>query len=705
VVQDLRYTYDPVGNLTRIEDAALEPTVRAGTACDYVYDALYRLVAASGREHSGQTGFALDPRDSSRRDYPFTGERVHPNDLQGLRDYVERFRYDRAGNPMQLAHHAGGDVDQPGQVLWRRRHQYALDSNRLLATSVPGDPDDLPDYVAAGGYSARYGYDAHGNIAGMAHLPLMRWDFNDRLRASAQQVVRDGTPETTYYVYDAGGGRVRKVTETQGGARKNQRLYLGGYELYREYGVGGEVTLERETLHVLDGKQRVAIVETATTPSASPASPVSPASRYQLSNHLGSAAVELDQAGALISYEDYHSYGTTAFQAGRSAAEVSLKRYRYTGKERDDETGLAYHKARYYAPWLGRWVGADPLGIGAGTNVYSYASGNPLVYSDASGMSIEQNVLNNLKDAFKQKGIFYAEEVQFYVLDPAGKYKINQATGKPLEGRADLVWQDPETGRIKFLEGKGGVDSSKTPNQIEYIPEFEKGGGWEIKGSKGGNLGLSEGVKGSAKDGGFNLVHSGNLKEFITTTLAKFKNTEGAFRFVTVNAKGERSVRFFNSAEDLARFQASRGVGTPGKLDVQANSPTQPPPAQTKPAVEPEPHAGAPSAPSTGAAKVPGSVRFAGAVGGVFHVLNLYIAYKELEALAKGQDLTPKGYSDYGLGGRVIWDFKKLPEGFSSDAISPDYGTGHYEKRNGDVYKDGKLLHIMQGGHLVSGGA
>jgi RHS repeat-associated protein len=432
---------------------------------------------------------------------------------------------------------------------------------------------------------------------------------------------------------------------------------------------------------------------------------VSPASRYQLSNHLGSAAVELDQAGALISYEDYHSYGTTAFQAGRSAAEVSLKRYRYTGKERDDETGLAYHKARYYAPWLGRWVSADPLGIGAGTNVYSYASGNPLVYSDASGMSIEQNVLNNLKDAFKQKGIFYAEEVQFYVLDPAGKYKINQATGKPLEGRADLVWQDPETGRIKFLEGKGGVDSSKTPNQIEYIPEFEKGGGWEIKGSKGGNLGLSEGVKGSAKDGGFNLVHSGNLKEFITTTLAKFKNTEGAFRFVTVNAKGERSVRFFNSAEDLARFQASRGVGTPGKLDVQANSPTQPPPAQTKPAVEPEPHAGAPSAPSTGAAKVPGSVRFAGAVGGVFHVLNLYIAYKELEALAKGQDLTPKGYSDYGLGGRVIWDFKKLPEGFSSDAISPDYGTGHYEKRNGDVYKDGKLLHIMQGGHLVSGGA
>ena len=41
----------------------------------------------------------------------------------------------------------------------------------------------------------------------------MQWDFKDQLQATARQVVNDGTPETTYYVYDAAGQRVRKVTE------------------------------------------------------------------------------------------------------------------------------------------------------------------------------------------------------------------------------------------------------------------------------------------------------------------------------------------------------------------------------------------------------------------------------------------------------------------------------------------------------------
>ncbi|MEV5010074.1 SpvB/TcaC N-terminal domain-containing protein [Streptomyces sp. NPDC055692] len=377
-VQDLHYTYDPVGNITRIEDAALRTTVQAGAACDYNYDALYRLVAASGREHSGQTDLALSPNDTSRRDHPFVGARIHPNDLQGLRDYVERYRYDAVGNIMQLTHHAGNDVDQPGQTLWQRRHQYAFDSNRLLATSLPGDPGNLPDYAAAGGYAAQYSHDAHGNIANMPHLPLMHWDHRDQLCASAQQVVSNGTPETTYYVYDSTGQRARKVTETQGGARKSERQYLDGYETYREY-AGGNAALERETLHVLDDRQRIAIVETATTPVRVPRI------RYQVGNQVGSACVELDQAGGLISYEDYHPYGTTAFQAGRSAAEVGLKRYRYTGKERDDETGFTYHGARYYAPWLGRWASADPSGLADTVNVYAFTRGRPTGLVDPDG--------------------------------------------------------------------------------------------------------------------------------------------------------------------------------------------------------------------------------------------------------------------------------------------------------------------------------
>ncbi|MCK9220591.1 MAG: hypothetical protein M0P47_11150 [Bacteroidales bacterium] len=78
--------------------------------------------------------------------------------------------------------------------------------------------------------------------------------------------------------------------------------------------------------------------------------------RYQYDNHLGSACLELDTSANVISYEEYHPFGTTSYRSGRSVAEVSLKRYKYVGKERDEETGLYYFGARYYATWVGRFV-------------------------------------------------------------------------------------------------------------------------------------------------------------------------------------------------------------------------------------------------------------------------------------------------------------------------------------------------------------
>ena len=56
-------------------------------------------------------------------------------------------------------------------------------------------------------------------------------------------------------------------------------------------------------------------------------------------------------------------YGTTAYRSAKPGFDLSLKRYRFSGKERDDETGLYYFGARYYAPWLGRWTSTDPAGF------------------------------------------------------------------------------------------------------------------------------------------------------------------------------------------------------------------------------------------------------------------------------------------------------------------------------------------------------
>jgi RHS repeat-associated protein len=377
IVQDLRYTYDPAGNLTRIEDAALR-TVFFGNqqvqpACDYIYDAVYRLIEATGREHIGQTANDFNPQN--RRDYDFVGMAdfiAHPNDLQAMRRYTERYEYDEVGNFQFIRHIANGGS-------WTRGYEYdensliesAKQSNRLTRTTLGNGFNHIETY----GYADAQGNDAHGGMTSINGMK-MEWDFKDQLRQ-----VDLGGGGKAFYVYDAIGRRVRKVIETQSGAPGEERLYLGGFEIYRKFGGNA---LVRETLHVMDDRQRIALVETKTLDDGNPINAPLPLQRYQLGNHLGSASLELDNNAALISYEEYHPYGTTACQAMNSASEASLKRYRYTGKERDEETGLYYHGARYYAPWLARWTAADTV-LADGLNLYRYTRGNPVALKDPSG--------------------------------------------------------------------------------------------------------------------------------------------------------------------------------------------------------------------------------------------------------------------------------------------------------------------------------
>ena len=374
VVQDLSYTYDPAGNITHIQDDADIQNVvffrnqRVEPSTDYTYDAIYRLINATGREHIGQ--FAQPQttwNDELRVNLP------HPGDGQAMGTYTEQYVYDAVGNFEQLIHHASNGG-------WTRAYAYteaslievAKKSNRLTSTTI-------------GATTEPYTYDAHGNMTSMPHLTLMQWDFKDQLSATARQAVNTGVPETTHYIYDGAGQRVRKVTERQNGSRKAERIYLGGLEIYHEFNSNDTgIALEHETLHIMDDKQRIALVETRTFDTAGNDPAPLRLIRYQLGNHLGSASLELDDQARIASYEEYASYGSTSYQAVRSQTETA-KRYRYTGKERDEENGLYFHGARYYAPWLGRWMSADPAGMVDGVNLYTYAIANPLNLYDPDG--------------------------------------------------------------------------------------------------------------------------------------------------------------------------------------------------------------------------------------------------------------------------------------------------------------------------------
>lgn len=402
-VQDLRQIYDPQGNVTASRDDAQQRIFFRNRVVDpggsYVYDALYRLVRAGGREHLGQVdGGPARSVPPGLRDAG--SAQLHPNDGPAMARYVEHYSYDRVGN-LTRVRHVGADPSVPG---WTRDYRY--DEPSLL------EPDRAANRLSAvvlgqrGETRGQFAHDAHGNMTLMPGLHVLRWDPEDRLHVSAREDLSPGQ-EATWAGYDQTGTRIRKVVDRgrDDGSRVvlRERTYLGAFERYREYDANGAVELERTTLHVLDEDRAAALVETRCRGTDRGSARLV---RHQLTDHLGSSVVELDQEARLISYEEYHPYGSTAYEAVTSTAETP-KRYRYTGRERDPETGLSYHGARYYAPWLGRWTSTDPAGVADSMSPYVYVGGNPLRLVDPGGREGEEprHRQLNLAETLKQEVI------------------------------------------------------------------------------------------------------------------------------------------------------------------------------------------------------------------------------------------------------------------------------------------------------------
>lgn len=385
-LQNFHYTYDPVGNITNVDDSAQQTVYfrnrRVEPSSEYTYDAVYRLIAATGREHLG-LGSNGQPNAPTAPDAwnSFQTRLVHLGDGNALGNYNESYLYDAVDNILAMKH-GSSDLSKPG---WTRTYAYN-ETSQL----EPGKKSNRLSSTTVGSSMEKYSYDESAGVHGMMNLPhlsSMEWDYRDQLQSTTRQLVNNGTPETTYYVYDASGQRTRKVTERfaadgQTPTRLKERMYLGIFEIYREYaGDGNTITLERETLNVMDGNNRAAMVETRTQGEDGSLEILS---RYQFNNFLGTALLELDDQAQIISYEEYYPFGSTSYQAVRSQIETP-KRYRYTGKERDEENGLYYHGARYYACWLGRWISCDPKGIDDGNNLYRYVRNNPICHSDPTG--------------------------------------------------------------------------------------------------------------------------------------------------------------------------------------------------------------------------------------------------------------------------------------------------------------------------------
>jgi RHS repeat-associated protein len=368
LLQDFSYDYDLIGNITHIHDRTPESGIpNRINALDrlFRYDALYRLKFASGRECDRPAEMPFDPIPRC-------------NDLTKTRRYEESYRYDRLGNIEELNHAILNG--QPRTNGFVRQFKHRPGTNQLTTMKFGRTTFD-------------YKYDENGNMTDETTSRHFEWDHSDRMKVFRNQtLVADAenanhlAEPTVYahYLYNSAGMRVKKFVRMKGGSVEVTEYVDGLFEFQRASGV------ENNTVHIMDGATRIATVRVG------PPFPddKTPAVKYHIGDHLGSSSVVLNRDGGLINREEYTPYGETSFGS------FARKRYRYTGKERDEESGLNYHRARHYLPWLARWANTDPKSSGnPAWSPFCYTFANPLVFTDETGQQPDEaNLVGKIQD-------------------------------------------------------------------------------------------------------------------------------------------------------------------------------------------------------------------------------------------------------------------------------------------------------------------
>jgi RHS repeat-associated protein len=190
------------------------------------------------------------------------------------------------------------------------------------------------------------------------------------------------------YLYDAEGRRVAKTGITS----FNCALSSNGYAVTGSYllGLGGEQVTEFNNTgtwvhsNVWSGGKLLGTYEGTVGPH--------PATwHFHLTDWLGTKRMQTTAAGN--NEEVCYSY---PFGDGLTCTGSDATEHHFTGKERDNESGIDYFGARYYTSDLGRWMSPDSLNLTddrvlnpANTlNKYAYGADNPLTYTDPDGKDI-----------------------------------------------------------------------------------------------------------------------------------------------------------------------------------------------------------------------------------------------------------------------------------------------------------------------------
>ncbi|MCZ2076118.1 MAG: RHS repeat-associated core domain-containing protein, partial [Bryobacterales bacterium] len=280
----------------------------------------------------------------------------------GATQWLDYDGYNRIGMAVEQATAPAGYETCPGGAVWCRNYEADIWSNLWVSENVGWTASSFTPTTAAW-------FDANNRLSN-AGLGIVYDAAGHQTQAGAYTFEYDGegrvksatiNAATTSYVYDGEGRRVKKVGPS---GETTVYVYDAAGQLAAEYG-GPEL-----------GESGV---------------------QFVVPDHLGSTRLLMNAAGTNLKRFDYVPFGEeipvgiggrTAAKGYGQAADVAQ---RFTGKERDEETGLDYFGARYYSGAQGRFTSVDPsmlstvLSNPQTWNRYTYALNNPLRYVDPNG--------------------------------------------------------------------------------------------------------------------------------------------------------------------------------------------------------------------------------------------------------------------------------------------------------------------------------
>ncbi|MBN1186713.1 MAG: RHS domain-containing protein, partial [Bacteroidales bacterium] len=133
---------------------------------------------------------------------------------------------------------------------------------------------------------------------------------------------------------------------------------------------------------------------------------------YYITNHLGTTEMVTDESGQVVWQNELTPFGESSGEIG-----IMHLQSKFTGKDRDEETGLYYFNARWYDAETGRFISVDP--VKDGVNWYAYCANNPLVMIDPTGLLTEEQ-----EEEAKKAGKKTQREIQINARKAGSTYDL-----------------------------------------------------------------------------------------------------------------------------------------------------------------------------------------------------------------------------------------------------------------------------------------